>query len=106
MAIKKGTKAWKQEIIRTYYGVNRKTFDVENVTETRGGTLTKWMKDGMPLTSATRPGSPTRSEIVTVFGLTDIIEVSPQFEDQQSTKQRVDDLRAKAAKLKQEREAQ
>lgn len=103
--VKKNTKAFKGEIVREYYGINRNTLEIESVTETRGGTLTKWDKDGMPRNAATKPGSSARTEVLIVFGLIDVVEFS-MFHNEESKKKAIEELTAKAAKMKSERDAQ
>lgn len=89
----------------TGYGINRNILEVESVSEMRGGRLTKWDKDAIPRTATTRPGSQTRTEVLIVFGLIDVVDFS-MFHNEESKKKAIEELTAKAAQMKSERDAQ
>jgi hypothetical protein len=72
------TKRQKEETISTFFGINPKTFNVEMVSLTRGGTLRKWGPDATFVTHAILHGRQPKSEIITVWGLTDLIETYPR----------------------------
>lgn len=94
------TKAQQGEIIREYYGINMKTFAVERVSLTRGGTLSLFRGDRY-LTHNTA-GREARGEIVIVFGIGDLMEATPLIDD---PKKMYALLQAKADKMKAEHEA-
>lgn len=106
MPPRKGTNAWKEEIIRTFYGINPKTFGIDSVSVSRGGTLTKWSSDGHMHTHPIHHGGAERAqaEIVIVYDLTDLFSVIPGIEDSETTKRKINELRSKAALMKEEHE--
>ena len=101
---RKATKAYKNEVWEVFYGINPKTFEVESVSKSRGGVLTRWGKEGVH-THPILTGRQARNEVVLVYGLTDIFVVNPHFENQESTRKRIEELKAKAAEMKRAAEA-
>ena len=90
------------EIIREYIGINRNRFEVETLSETRGGTLYKMLGDGR-MVSHYLAGRQARTEAVIVFDVIEIQEVTPQLltlERRQKIERKLED---KAAKLKVEK---
>jgi hypothetical protein len=90
--------------LSTFYGINPKTFRVESVSVTRGGTLRKWGPDATFATHHLAHGRQAKSEIIIVWGLTDLIEIYPQLDDSESTKQKLAELKAKAEAKRAEHE--
>jgi hypothetical protein len=101
LVMAKRTKQSKEEIVKIFYGINSKTFEVESVSLTRGAVLTKFGKD---LEYIRHPiaGRDARTEVVIVFHLTEIFSVSAQMSDAESTKKRIEELEAKAMRMKAE----
>lgn len=96
----KRTKQSDDEIIEAFYGINLSTFEVERVSLTRGGTLSKSTKDGGSFQYRIEHGRQARNEVTIVFNLTDIFPVYPQFENKDDTNRRTAELEAKAAQMK------
>src|ERR1019366_4709899 len=71
----KRTKQSDDEIIEAFYGINLSTFEVERVSLTRGGTLSKSTKDGGSFQYRIEHGRQARNEVTIVFNLTDIFPV-------------------------------
>lgn len=91
----------KDEIVREYYGINSKTFEVECVSETRGGTLSKFTKSGGYHTHRIHPGaSSSKAEVALVYDLIEIEDVHAQYTSSEQRKAVVDRLRARADVLK------
>jgi hypothetical protein len=66
----------KAELTNLFFGINAKTFAVESVSVTRGGTLTLRERK-FPSVYRIKGGKPAYSEIERVFGLTDLVAISP-----------------------------
>lgn len=99
------TKPPKDEIIRIFYGINRKTVEVEWVSLTRGRILTRWGTSQRPHTHTILHGREARGEIQVVYDLMELIETSPQFRDDPDFKRKLEDLENKAARMRAERDA-
>lgn len=67
----------KAELTNLFFGINSKTFAVESVTVTRGGTLTLTRPAQPPSVYRIRGGRPAHKEIGRVFGLTNLVAMSP-----------------------------
>jgi hypothetical protein len=100
----KKTRPDPHEYITNYYGINPKTFEVESVSETRGGLLSKWSKDGDLKTHQINHGRRGRSEVHVAWGLLEIKEAATQFDTNENTKRITDELERKAATMKAEAE--
>jgi hypothetical protein len=98
---KRGTQAWKRQTRCTLYGINVHTLEVESVSLTNGGMLTRWSKSG-PYSHPVAGRQP-RSEVVIVFNLTDVIELYPPLDTWQTDS--VKRLQEKAADMRGEKEA-
>ena len=82
VAPKKGTQAWKRQTKSTFYGINIHTLEVQSVSLSNEGVLTRWGKNR----SYSHPvgGRQPRSEVVIAFDLTDIIELYPPLDTWQT----------------------
>jgi hypothetical protein len=98
------TRRENEEIVETYFGINPKTFEVQTVSRTRGGTLTKWNSDAVPYSHHIEHGRNAQSEVRIVFGLTDIFGVPEVLVDSENTKKRVEELEVKAAEMRRQAE--
>lgn len=96
MHLARNTRKNQNEIVEHYYGINRETFEIESVSKTRGGTLSKSGKDGSYSTHHIIGDRQAKTEIVIVWGLTDIISFPAQFDGGEMTKRQMADLQAKA----------
>jgi hypothetical protein len=67
----------KAELIHLFYGIDPRTLFVGSVTVSRGGVLTCRRTGKPPSSYRIRDGKPAYEEIVRVFGLTDLISISP-----------------------------
>jgi hypothetical protein len=90
------TRTQKEEIVSTFYGINPKTCKVESVSVTRGGKL----QDMNLYSHALLPGRQPRTEIRLVYGLADLFEVYPHFQDTEYMNQKVEELKTKAAEMR------
>src|SRR5262249_32889231 len=97
------TRRERDEVVSTFYGINRETFEVECVYVTRGRELQKWGKDATCHSHHTLGRLP-RTEIVVVYGLTELIEF-PLIHDKEERERKVQALEAKAAKMRADFEA-
>jgi hypothetical protein len=99
-ALARLTRRGGEEIIETLYGINPKTFEVETVSLNRGGELRKLGKDVEPRTHHVAHARDPKSEARIAFGLTNVFSVPQALVDQESTKRRVEELRKRAAEMK------
>jgi hypothetical protein len=67
------------ELTMTIYGIDPATLLVSAVTVTRGGVLTLFRTGGRSSSYRIRGGKPPRSEVARVFGLTDILVLTPEM---------------------------
>lgn len=95
---KPGAKAWKQEYVKTIYGIDRKTNKIRSVSVQRDGTMVAMNPDGT-YRRHSRPGSSAEHEAVVAFGLTDVLSVPENMSENVSYKKMVEELAAKAAGL-------
>ena len=66
------------ELTMTIYGLDPATLLLSTVTVTRGGMLTLFRKGGRTSSYRIKGGKPPRSEVVRVFGLTDIVVLTAE----------------------------
>jgi hypothetical protein len=93
------TKHQEGEIVEMFYGINPKTFEVDRVSLTRGGTLSRWNKNGN-YSHPVFKGRDARAEVIIVFGLTDIHSVSQVSFGSEYEKRILEELKTKAAEMK------
>ncbi|PWS38086.1 hypothetical protein DFH01_01925 [Falsiroseomonas bella] len=93
---KRGTKAYEQEIVWVFYGINPTKKRVERVSQQRNGVLSKMNDDAVFVTHYVMPGRKAETEIVIVFGLTDVFGVPVSSADSEWVKKQVAELEAKA----------
>lgn len=96
---KPGTKAYQQEIVEVFYGINPRTKRVERVSRTRGGSLSKMGADANFVTHHIMAGRNAETEIVVVFHLTDVFGFPAGMEDAEWVKQKRKDLEEKISLL-------
>jgi hypothetical protein len=96
----KGTQQSREEITELFYGINPTTFEIESVSKTRGGMLTRSAKDGLIISHPMTRGGDTQNEIALVFGLMDVFSVPAKLWNSERRVRQVEELRAKAAKLR------
>ena len=99
------TKRENEQIIYTYYGINAETYEVESVSQTRGGSLTAFRGDNyicLPI----GPGCIAKSEVVILFKLQGVFCVPAGFADSESTKMKISELQAKADAMKKSADTQ
>lgn len=92
------TKQQAGEIVETIYGINGNTYEVESISVTRGGTMTRWNENGPYSYEAA--GRNPRNEAVVVFGLSEIRSVSQVLFGSDAEKRIMEELKAKAEALK------
>lgn len=105
MPPKKGSNAYKDEIVSFHTGINRDTKRIETVSETRGGRLTKMRPDGSIFTYQVAAGRSAKSEVIIVFGLIDAFDVSAGMMDSNFYKQKHQELKTKLEAMRMEEEA-
>lgn len=94
------TSRQKREIVSTFYGINPKTLQVDSVSLTREGRLSRH-GIGVPYhTHLIRQGETPRSEIAIVYELQHVIEIPTLLWNDEDSKRRVDELRARAAAMR------
>lgn len=89
------------EITTNFFGINPKTYEIESVSLTRGGTLLR-VKDGADNWSASVPVPAAKHEISARLGLVEIVETSAQNTGEEERKKIMEDLEIKAEIMKQE----
>lgn len=94
---KRGTKAYREEIVETYYGIHPATKRVQAVSRTRDGVLTAWTADERYITHPIKPGWSGEAETRLIFGLREIIAVRAGQEHTEYTKKRIEALGERAA---------
>jgi hypothetical protein len=94
------TKKEQEQIESVFYGIDPETFEVSSVSVTRGGILRRWHKSGTCHTHTIGPGRQARTEIVVLYGLTDLFEVFPQYENADNTKNKIEELKVKIAAMR------
>jgi len=90
----------KDEIVQTFHGINRTTFDVESVWMTSGRKLTKMGRDGSLTSHLIEGGRDPKTEVVIKFGLIEVFSVSQALSGGQLEKRGIEELTAKAAEMK------
>jgi len=94
-----GAKAWRENFVGTFYGINSKTFAVEGVAQISGRLLSKWCADRY-LEHQMLAGVDAKSEIERVYGLIDVVEVPAERDGVASTIAILEALHRRAAGLK------
>lgn len=97
----KNSRTSQSEITTTFYGINPKTYEIEVVSLTRGGKLSR-LKDGTNLWTATVPVGAAKHEIVVQLGLVEIVETSAQFAGDEQRKKIIQELEEKPRKCDRE----
>jgi hypothetical protein len=98
------TKQQNDEIVRVFYGINE-ALEVDSVSLTRGGTLSKWGKDSNYHYHHVEKSRDARAEAALVFHLRDLIEIIPLLAESEHCKKQIAELEEKAKKMREEREA-
>jgi hypothetical protein len=98
-ALARLTRRGGEEIIETLYGINPKTFEVETVSLNRSGELRNLGKD-VESTHYVAHARDPKSEVRIAFGLTNVFSVPQALVDQETTKRRVEELRKRAAEMR------
>jgi hypothetical protein len=88
------------EITTNFFGINPKTYEIESISLTRGGTLLR-VTDGDNW-SANVPVAAAKHEIAVRLGLVEIVETSAQNTDDEQRRKIIEDLETKAEIMKQE----
>lgn len=89
------------EVITNFFGINPKTYEIESVSLTRGGTLSRGT-GGADRWSANVPVAAARHEIAARLGLVEIVETGAQNTSEDQRKRIMEDLETKAEIMKQE----
>lgn len=99
------TSRQKEEIISTSCGINHDRCQVDRLSLTGAGTLTR-SGIGLPTyRHSIHTGETPQAEIWTVFHLTDLIEIPSHLWADEYSKRRIAVLEAKAQRMRAEREA-
>lgn len=89
------------EIVANFFGINPKTYDIEQVSLTRGGTLSR-VTDGADRWSANVPVAEAKHEIAVRLGLVEIVEAGGRIAGDEQRRKIIEDLETKAEIMKQE----
>jgi len=89
------------EVTTNFFGINPKTYEVEIISLTRGGSLLR-VKDGADNWSANVPVAAAKHEIATRLGLVEIVETSALNTGAEQRRRIMEDLEIKAEIMKQE----
>lgn len=92
---KKGTRAYDDEIVEVFYGINTKLNKVESVSRKRNGSLTRTNADGTMTPHHPMPGKNALTEVVIAFGLSDVFSFPPSMWDAEWVKKKIEELEAK-----------
>ena len=101
MQMAKPEPSTEDEITTNFFGINPKTYEIENISLTRGGRLLR-VRDGADNWSANVPVASAKREIVVRLGLVEIVETSAQNTDEEQLRKIIEDLETKAEIMKQE----
>ena len=91
-----------EEYVRVLYGIDYKTFKVESVYQTRGGSFVAWRNE-IPIRHPLN-GRTAETECVIVFGLTDVVGFPISLADTEHVNGVKERLREKAEAMKAEAE--
>jgi hypothetical protein len=94
------TKQAKNETVVVYHGINPRTCQVESVYVTRDGHMTRYRRGLEAYTHYNAHGNSYEVEIGIVFGLHDMFWTKPQFSNDACSRERLDELEARAAQLR------
>ncbi|MBI5322527.1 hypothetical protein [Bradyrhizobium sp.] len=90
------------QITTNFFGINPKTYEVESISLTRGGALSR-VGDGSKYWNAKVPdAAAAKQEIAHRLGLVEIVEASVQSTGEQQLRKIMEDLETKAEIMKQE----
>lgn len=89
------------EVTTNFFGINPKTYEVESLSLTRGGTLLR-AGNGAEYWSASVPVASAKHEIAVRLGLVEIVEASVQNTSEEQRRKIMEDLETKAEIMKQE----
>ena len=90
------------QVTTNFFGINPKTYEIESMSLTRGGTLSR-IGGGAGNWSTKVPDAATaRQEIAHRLGLVEIVEASAQDTGEQQRQKIMEDLETKAEIMKQE----
>ena len=98
------TSRQKEEIVSTIYGINHDRCQLDRVSVTRGGTLTRSGKGLPTYRHVIHTGETPQSETQIVFHLTDLIEIPSHLWADEYSKKRIAELEAKAERMRAERD--
>jgi hypothetical protein len=90
--------------VETFYGINPTTFEIESVSLTKGGVLRKHGRDMQFHEHALLDGHSPQTEIVIVWHLRELISFPEGIFSEEEKARSLGELKAKAAKMKEENE--
>ena len=92
----KGAKAWRENFVSTFYGINSKTFAVEGVAQISSRLLSKWCGDQY-VTHEMPANADVKSEIERAYSLVYLVEVPAEQDSIANVTATLEDLRRKAS---------
>jgi hypothetical protein len=92
-----------EQLAGIFYGINFKTFAIDRIYLTCGGTLNKYDKGAVVGTHHPIHDGPTSAEARLAFGVTDVLSVPVEQEDDETTRQRIEALKVKARAMEAQR---
>jgi len=97
----KRTRPSKDEITSIIFGINPRTFEIESLSRTRAGKLTRSESaDCQSYTHQIEHGRDAGGEATTVFRLLDVFSVPPLMLDGELTKRRLEQMQKRASEMK------
>ena len=85
------------EYVTAFYGIHVDTHEVASAWLTRGGTLHYTSPKGIPSSHYIMPGRSAESELLIVYGLSDLIQFPVGSMESEMVKKMIAELKAKAA---------
>jgi hypothetical protein len=90
------------QITTNFFGINPKTYEIESISLTRGGMLSRTGGGAGAWSTKVPDAAAAKQEIAHRLGLVEIVEASVQDSGEQQRQRIVEDLETKAEIMKQE----
>jgi hypothetical protein len=92
-----------EQLAGVFYGINSKTFAVDRIYLTYGGTLKKYDKGAVVGTHHPIHDGPISAETRLAFDVTDVFSVPVEQEGDEATRQRIEALKVRARAMEAQR---
>lgn len=90
------------QVTTNFFGINPKTYEIESISLTRGGMLSRIGGDAGNWSTKVPDAAAAKQEIAHRLGLVEIVEASVQDTGEQQRQKIMEDLETKAEIMKQE----